>query len=252
MTALENQRRRKKVILHDSHTRGIAAELQHKLEKKFSVQGVVKPGADLSSILNLRTKDTNDLTSDAVVVWEGTRDVSKNETNVSLSHVQNFVKKHNNPNVLLMELPDRYDLNVNSCVHVENKVFNSKLRKYMQPFNHASVMEVNYNRSHYASHGLHLNISGKEYSVTQFQSATERIFNDAKLCPIPMNWVNDHRRQEMCNPTKHMGCNNSLNAIEKVLQTKLDDMDNNSLIMSSMREQRTPISRSNDFYGRRL
>jgi hypothetical protein len=56
---------------------------------------------------------------------------------VGLSHVRNFVKKHNNTNVLLMELPDRYDLNVNPCLHVENKVFNRKLRKYMQSFNHA-------------------------------------------------------------------------------------------------------------------
>jgi hypothetical protein len=112
-----------------------------------------------------------------------------------------------------MELPDMCGLNVNSCVHVENKVFNRKLRKYVQPFNYASVVEVNYSRSRYARRGLHLNISGKEYSVKQHQSAVERIFNDAKLCPIPMNCVNDHRRQEICNPT-----NNSLNAIEEGFQ----------------------------------
>jgi hypothetical protein len=56
----------------DSHAKGIAAELQYNLHKKFVVQGTVKLGSELSSILNISIKDMTNLTiNDVVVVWGG-------------------------------------------------------------------------------------------------------------------------------------------------------------------------------------
>jgi hypothetical protein len=124
-----------------------------------------------------------------VVVWGGTRDVSKNEAIAGLSHTRKFVEKYNNTNVLVMELPDRGDLSANSCVNVECKSFNRKLRKYTQPFKHASVVEIYCNRSHYTKHGLHLNYKGKGFSAKQIQREIERIFREVRSIPIPLNWL---------------------------------------------------------------
>jgi hypothetical protein len=172
----EGKTRHKVLIIRDSHTRGMAEELQHNLDKKFEVQGTVKPSCELSTILNTGIKDiTNLTTKDMVVVWGGMRDVSRNEAIVGVSHIRKFVEKYNNTNVLEMELPDRCDLSASSCVNVQCKSFNRKLRKYMQPFKHASVVEIYCNRDHYTRHGLHLNHKGKGFSAKQIQRETERI-----------------------------------------------------------------------------
>jgi hypothetical protein len=148
----------------------MAEELQHNLDKKFEVQGTVKPSCELSSILNTGIKDiTNLTTNDVVVEWGGTRDVSRNEAIAGVSHIRKFVEKYNNTNVLVMELPDRCDLSANSCVNVECKSFSRKLRKYMQPFKHASVVEIYCNRSHYTRHGLHLNYKGRSFLLSKFR-----------------------------------------------------------------------------------
>jgi hypothetical protein len=54
----------------------------------------VKPGADLQTIVNTSTKTVGKLTKkDVVVVWGGTRDVGRNETEKGL-HQINFVETH--------------------------------------------------------------------------------------------------------------------------------------------------------------
>jgi hypothetical protein len=36
----------------DSHARGTATEIKHNLEEDFEIQGIVKPGSDLTAITN--------------------------------------------------------------------------------------------------------------------------------------------------------------------------------------------------------
>jgi hypothetical protein len=125
----EYKRKHKILILGDSHARGMAAELKHNLDKKFDGQGVVKPCSDLFSILNIGINDMTEFTTkDVIVVWGGTRDVSRNETMVGLSHIRKFLEKYNNTNVV-MELPERCDLCADSRVNLECKSFNRKLKK---------------------------------------------------------------------------------------------------------------------------
>jgi hypothetical protein len=51
-----NEKRRKIIIVGDSHARGCAQELQHYLGHGFAVQGFGKPGANLQTIVNPPTK----------------------------------------------------------------------------------------------------------------------------------------------------------------------------------------------------
>lgn len=176
-----NKPRHNVFIIGDSHARGIAVKLQHNLEKDYSVTGLVKPGADLSAILSSGVKDIKDFTkNDVVVLWGGTKDVSRNETSNGQTQIRNFVRENGHTNILVMNLPDRQDLEVNSCVNREIKVFNRKLCKYMKPFDYAFSLEVIFEREHYTRHGLHLNTKGKDLSATKILCAIKDTFKKVR------------------------------------------------------------------------
>ena len=55
--------------------------MQHNLKSRYEVQGLVKPGSYLATVLNTAKKDIEELTKDDdAVVWGGTEDVGKYET----------------------------------------------------------------------------------------------------------------------------------------------------------------------------
>lgn len=174
-----NKTRHKILIIGDSHARGMAAKLRHNLDDDYCVQGLVKPGSDLTAILGSDTKEAKGFTKiDVVVVWGSTKDVSINESEKGLTQIRNFVRKNSNTNVMVMNLPNRQDLEATSCVNQEVKVFNRKLCKHMKFFDYASSVEVKFDRDHYNRHGLHLNIKGKEHSAKHF------VREEILLCPL--------------------------------------------------------------------
>ena len=90
-----DMKQNKIIIIGDSHARGCAQEVQHNLGHGFEVQGFVKPGGNSQMIVNTSTKTMGKLTKkDVVVVWGGTRDVGRNETEKGLHYIRNFVENH--------------------------------------------------------------------------------------------------------------------------------------------------------------
>jgi RNase H-fold protein (predicted Holliday junction resolvase) len=51
-----------------------------------------------------------------------------------LHQIKNFVKNHNQTNVIVMSIPCRYDLEPKSFVNDEVKVYNRKLKKHLKVF----------------------------------------------------------------------------------------------------------------------
>ena len=81
---------------------------------------MVKPGSDLTAITHTVNRDTGALTKhDAVAVWGGITDKSRNETQKGLCQIRNFVEKHSQTNVLVMNVPNRFDLGAHSCANYE-------------------------------------------------------------------------------------------------------------------------------------
>jgi hypothetical protein len=72
-----------------------------------------------------------------------------------------FCKNVNNTNIILTDIPSRYDLVKNSIVNKEIQVFNRKLRKVTKQLKHVSILEPRLNREMFTPHGLHLNRLGK-------------------------------------------------------------------------------------------
>jgi hypothetical protein len=134
--------RYKILIIGDSHARGMAAKLRHNLADQYSIQGLVKPSADLAAILASGVKDIKGFSKkDMVIVWGGTTDVSRNETEKGLFQIRSFVRQNSHTNVLVMNLPNRLDLEATSCVNQEIKVFNRKLCKHLNVFDCVSTLE---------------------------------------------------------------------------------------------------------------
>jgi hypothetical protein len=75
---------KKIVVIGDSHARGLASELKYYLGHEFSISGTIIPGACLNNITKLAKNELVNLTrSDTIIVWGGSNDVCKNETQAS-------------------------------------------------------------------------------------------------------------------------------------------------------------------------
>jgi hypothetical protein len=103
------------------------SEIQPNLDDDFKIQGIAKPGSDLEAIMHAVNRDTGTLIKqDAVVVWSGIRDISRNESQKVLCQMRNFMEKHSQTNVLVVHVPNRFDLGAHSCVNCEVNTFNRK------------------------------------------------------------------------------------------------------------------------------
>jgi RNase H-fold protein (predicted Holliday junction resolvase) len=96
-------------------------------------------GARLENITNLADGEISTLgKSDTVIVIGGANDINKNEANVGLKHLGNFVKNRQNTN-MIVAAPNRYDLQETSCVNKEIEVFNRKLHKVVKIADNAKI-----------------------------------------------------------------------------------------------------------------
>jgi len=103
--------KQKILVIGDSHARGIASEIQLNLSNDLEIQGIVKPGSDLAAITHTINRDTGALTKqDAVAVWGGIGDISRNESQKGLGQIRKFVERHSQTNVLVVNVPNRFDV----------------------------------------------------------------------------------------------------------------------------------------------
>jgi hypothetical protein len=123
-----------------------------------------------------------------VIVWGSTKDISRNESTKGLSQIRNFVRINKNTNIMVLNLPNRQDLDATSCLNQEIKVFNRKLGKYMKSFDHASSVEVKFDREQYTRHGFHLNKKGKESVTNWLVTVIKGTFVKNKRIPISEIW----------------------------------------------------------------
>ena len=137
------------IVIGDSHARGCAAEIQLNLDEHFEVQGfviaivIVTPGTGVSTITTSAKSDIQHLSKqDVVVVWGGSTDVGKNETNKGINCIQRYIKTNNHTNFIIMHVPHRYDLEQNTCVNKEVEKYNRRIRKHMKVSENTEVIKV--------------------------------------------------------------------------------------------------------------
>jgi hypothetical protein len=123
-----------------------------------------------------------------IVVWGGTRDISRKESHKGLGQIRKFMERHSQTNVTAVNVLSRFDLEAHSCVNQEVKAFNRKLDKHMKNFQYATTVKVTSDRDYFTKHGLHLNRRGKEQTAKTIANSIKEIFKLHKKDPIRMSW----------------------------------------------------------------
>ena len=104
-------KRRKVILLGDSHIRGCSKKLADILGDSYSVIGLTKPNANIEAIAKTTNLNKEKLPkSDIMIFCGGTRDISKNEAKPGLKSLSQFVNSTNNTNMIVMCAPTRFDL----------------------------------------------------------------------------------------------------------------------------------------------
>jgi len=178
----QKKRKHKVMVIGDSHARGCAAELRVNLRKDHAIQGLVYPGAGIDMISTSVEGEIKQLSKqDVIIVWGGSRDVGKNESKQGINRLQGFIETNKHTNIILTEVPHRYDLMRESCVNKETQRFNNKLREYMEIYEHVTVLQVNMDRSNFTTHGQHMNKVGKELIAGRIAVVIDCIVKKSKV-----------------------------------------------------------------------
>lgn len=232
---LPKTKKRKVIIIGDSHARGYAAEISSTLGKDFEVTGSVIPGARLENITKLADGEISSLEkSDSVIVIGGANDINKNEVNVGLKHLGKFVKSRQNTNIMIVTAPHRYDLKESSCVNKEIEVFNRKLHKVLKTVDNVKIIQANLGRSDFTRHGLHLNLSGKEKMAKLLGESINKPISREENTPIRLKWKGT-KEEPTPKDAKEIITN------DDIKEPNLQDT------RSSKRQKRTPATMNDDF-----
>jgi hypothetical protein len=98
--AAHNSRNKKNhiiLIIGDSHTRGYASELKENLDETYNITGIIKPGADLSTLSNSVEGTVLTLGKNYII--------SKNNSKMGLRHILNFISNNIHTNIISLGVP---------------------------------------------------------------------------------------------------------------------------------------------------
>ena len=167
------------IILGDSHTRGTASELLQQSNHQFHTTGYVKPNARLPELLRTAKSELNKLSSkDTVIVNGGSNDIGRSDLNSNLTSIVKFLDDLQPTNVILAEIPLRYDIGATLHISDQIKQYNKKLGKVTKSYKQVKLIKITTNREHYTKYGLHLNSRGKE-------SMAKELLINLQVKPVP-------------------------------------------------------------------
>ena len=77
-------------------------------------------------------------------------------------HMAQFIQENTHSNIIIVNIPPRYDIERNSIIKLEIQATNMKLNKRAKVYNNIMIVDTNLHRKCFTRHGLHLNKYGKE------------------------------------------------------------------------------------------
>jgi hypothetical protein len=105
-------------MMGDSFLRGIRENMELSLSNKFGVYSVVKPGCELSTLLESAKSVSGTLThNDVILICGGSNDFSSVKDDFSsgkdeatIDHIREFIQTNKHTNIVVANVPIRYDL----------------------------------------------------------------------------------------------------------------------------------------------
>ena len=150
----------------------------------------MKPNAGLAALLNTVKDNSSKLTkTDTIIVIGGSNDIDKSvHSSKNLTSIVKFLEDTQNTNVILVEVPVRYDTGVRPHINEQIESYNTKLHKVTKSFKHVRLIKVTTNREHFTKHRLHLNYKGKEIMSKELLKTLLTKHESQKVAAIPVPW----------------------------------------------------------------
>ena len=105
--------------------------------------------------------------NDILIICSGTNDLAINKTTLTFQNISNMVTKNNHTNIILANIPHRYDKANTNIVNNGIEKFNKRLEKLTKISPHASFLKTEQKGKPYTRHGFHYNRLGKQYLFQQ-------------------------------------------------------------------------------------
>jgi cell fate (sporulation/competence/biofilm development) regulator YmcA (YheA/YmcA/DUF963 family) len=199
------------------------------------------------NVTQLAKNEISSLTKkDAVIIWGGANDISRNATMKGLKVLHDFVNQRSNISIIIVTAPHRHDLLAESCVNSEVKTFKRKLFKIMKTRSGVRILHHRYQREDFTKHGLHLNAVGKIKAVKLMSQNIDQLLNSKKNHPIVLKRKSHPNIKEGNNIVTIFGedLKDSYSQGGKGEQKEMDI----ETVRISNRLKKTPVNRSDDFF----
>jgi hypothetical protein len=208
--------------------------------------GYVKPNAGLSELINTAKGETSKLTRrDTLIIIGGSNDIDKNVHGKNLTSIVNLLQDTQHTNVILVEVPVRYDIEARARINEQIESYNRKLQKVTKGFQHAKLIKVSSNRDQFTKHGLHLNNKGKELLAKELLKNRSVKLKSQKVDAIQLPWKEEFLKEgtqitEKISSSEILNTNTNHHSLETsviVMKESTLDQPNPSLINSPTNEQ---------------
>ena len=133
---------------------------------------------------------------DLIVVNGGSNDLANNqkEDKRALPCLLKFAQNYAKTNVLMLNVPIRYDPLTNFRTDCDIKNFNDKLHRVIKLLNHVHLIEMTTDRKYFTTHGFHLNDLGKERIAKEIACQIREIVNSRpnNEPTYSLHWKEEH------------------------------------------------------------
>ena len=160
-----------------------------------------------------------------------------------------FVQKYNNTNIIIVNIPHRYDLDRTSVINSEIQAFNRQILQVAKAYSRVIIVDTNLDRKLFTRHGMHLNKRGNEWLAKLLATQISRlVINKVRVEPkIALKWkdelvVNQCLEINMSSESPPAQINNTNNKIQ--IETLHKET---AVLRTSNRQKRQPITRNKDF-----
>jgi hypothetical protein len=173
------------VLIGDSRIRGYVNSLKPLLNNDYNLYCVVKPDSGTGELMASASEMIRSLSyDDLVVVCSGTNNYDLND----FRNIKKYIISNNHTNILLMNVPFRYDLPNSSSINKNIFVLNRRLQKLAKAFPHSSLLGTFDNRILFTTHGLHRSKLGEKLVNLQLAPLLLSIFDQKTSLPISVGW----------------------------------------------------------------
>jgi hypothetical protein len=172
------------------------------------VSSFIKPAANIKQIVHTQEMELKCLGKDIIVVNGGSNDFDSNieKGKSALIHMLQFSQKYTNTNIIMVNIPLRYNLAMNYQINLKIQDFNTNLSKRAKLFRHVDLVEMNFNRKYFTRHSLHLNNVGKEglakAIALQINKIVKSSLNDKSV--FPLKWKDESINKSIIVNTTHL------------------------------------------------